>query len=240
MDSEATRGDRSQSGSRSSLGERVYRHLCNQIIEGNIRYGEILNIKLIARELDVSPTPAREAIKRLEMEGLVSIKPQSTCLVRIPTRKSILSALDMRELLEIHCIETVHAGIEPGKLKALQDCIRVMKGIVEGKDRPGRMKDYIQCDREFHTAICRLAENDFIDRAYRETSLHLNMGFIYDVAVPPDIEGTYRDHVELVEALARHSSRAVSAIREHLRRSRQNVYRGALFSSLEDRPLEAL
>ncbi len=127
MDSEATRGDRSQSGSRSSLGERVYRHLCNQIIEGNIRYGEILNIKLIARELDVSPTPAREAIKRLEMEGLVSIKPQSTCLVRIPTRKSILSALDMRELLEIHCIETVHAGIEPGKLKALQDCIRVMK-----------------------------------------------------------------------------------------------------------------
>ena len=111
-----------------------------------------------------------------------------------------------------------------------------MKDTVERKSQPPRMKDYIQQDREFHTALCRLAENDFIDRAYRETSLHLNMGFIYNVSIPPDIEGTYREHVELVQALAGHSRQAVSIIKAHLRRSRQNIYEGALFCSLQGLP----
>ncbi len=232
--SEETRAGRIRGDSRGSLGERVYRHLCDQIIEGNIGYGETLNIKLIARELDVSSTPAREAIKRLEMEGVVTIKPQSTCLVRIPTRKSILNALDMRELLEVYCVETVYPTVEPERLAALQEIIRSMERIVEKRGQPRQVRDYIKQDRAFHTELCRLAQNDFIDKAYRETSLHLNMGFIYNVAVPPDIEGTYRDHVQIAEALARHSNQAVITIREHLRRSRQNIFGGALFSSLRD------
>jgi DNA-binding GntR family transcriptional regulator len=220
-----------------SLAEQVYQSLCNRIIEGSINYGECLNIKLIAREMNVSPMPVREAIKRLEMEGLVIVKPRSTCLVRIPTRKSILSALDMRELLEIHCAEAIYPTVDAGRLKTLRGITQTMRESVEKANQPQVMKEYIKLDRQFHTELCSIAENDFIDKAYRETNLHLNMSFIYNVSIPPDVAGTYQAHVELVEALARNSKLAVSIIKKHLRRSRQNVLSGALFSSLQDAPL---
>lgn len=59
-----------------SLSEQVYQYLCLRIIEGSISYGEILNIKQIASTLSVSPMPVREAVKRLEHEGIVDrMKP---------------------------------------------------------------------------------------------------------------------------------------------------------------------
>ena len=59
------------------------------------------------------------------------------------------------------------------------------------------------------------------------------MQFIYDIAVPPDIERTYEDHLKLFEALSRRSERAVSLMKEHLRQSRKNVLEGRLFNSLQ-------
>ena len=69
-----------------------------------------------------------------------------------------------------------------------------------------------------------------IDKSYRETSLHLNMRHIYNLSIPPDIPRTFREHVELVEALAQNSRRAVTIIKRHLARSRRNVLQGALLA----------
>ena len=171
----------------------------------------------------------REALKRLEMEGVVTIKPRSVCRMRLPTRQSILSALEMRELLEIHCVETIYSAVDASRLRKLRRLIAVMKGIAEGR-RGRREWRYIAVDREFHTELCALAQNHYIDKSYRETSLHLNMRHIYNLSVPPDIRRTYREHAELVEALSRHSRQAVSIIKGHLARSRGHVLQGS-FSS---------
>jgi DNA-binding GntR family transcriptional regulator len=219
-----------------SLGEQIYNHLCNQIIEGAVNYGECLNIKLIAKELGVSPMPVREAIKRLETENMVFIKPRSTCLIQIPTKESILNALDMRELIEIHCVRTVYPGTTQAKLEPLASIIRRMGTIVKSGSNPEAVKEYIKCDRQFHIELCKLACNAFIDKFYREIGLHLNMNFIYDIAIPPDIIGTYHQHEDLVNLLARNSEESVSVIMKHLQRSRQNVLSGRLFSTLQNAP----
>jgi DNA-binding GntR family transcriptional regulator len=215
---------------KGTLAELAYRHLCNHIIEGSIGYGESLNIREIAAHLDMSSMPVREALKRLEMEGVVTIKPRSVCRVRIPTRQSILNALEMRELLEIHCVETVYPIVDAARLRRLRRLVAAMKGIVGEPPRPAEIRRYIAVDREFHTELCALAQNHSIDKSYRETSLHLNMRHIYNLSVPPDIRRTYREHAELVDALSRHSRQAVSIIKGHLVRSRRNVLQGS-FSS---------
>jgi DNA-binding GntR family transcriptional regulator len=217
-------------GGKGSLAEQAYRHLCNRIIDGSIDYGESLNIREIAARLHMSSMPVREALKRLEMEGVVTIKPRSVCRVRTPTRQSILSALEMRELLEIHCIETMYRVVDGARLRRLRRLVAVMKGIAGGAARPTEVRRYITVDREFHTALCAIAQNHYIDKSYRETSLHLNMRHIYNLSVPPDIQRTYREHARLVEALARHSRQAVSIIKGHLERSRGHVLQG-YFSS---------
>jgi len=213
-----------------SLAERAYRHLCNHIIEGSIDYGESLNIRQIAAHLDMSSMPVREALKRLEMEGVVTIKPRSVCRVRIPTRTSILNALEMRELLEIHCVETLYPAIEAARLRGLQRLIVTMRDIAANRSRSPWLRRYIAVDREFHTQLCAIAHNDYIDKSYRETSLHLNMRHIYNLSIPPDIPRTAREHAELVAALARNSRQAVTIIKRHLARSRRNVLEGSLFA----------
>jgi DNA-binding GntR family transcriptional regulator len=213
---------------KGSLAEQAYRHLCNRIIEGSIDYGESLNIREIAAALRMSSMPVREALKRLEIEGVVTIKPRSVCRVKIPTRQSILSALEMRELLEIHCVETHYPTVTPAELRNLRRVVETMKGIA--RERKPQVKRYIEVDREFHTQLCAIAGNGYIDKSYRETSLHLNMRHIYNLSVPPDIRRTYREHAELVDALSRHSREAVSIIKGHLARSRGHVLQGS-FSS---------
>ncbi|MFQ3621511.1 MAG: GntR family transcriptional regulator [Spirochaetales bacterium] len=213
-----------------SLGEQVYQYLCAQIIEGNLNYGEILSIKQIASNLKVSPMPVREAIKRLELEGVVTIHPRSRCEIKIPTKKSIQDALEMRELLETHCIESLFNKLNLSDLQPLYGILENMRTIVARGQGPEEVKEYIRWDREFHTELCRLTRNDYLIKFYKEISLHLNMNYIYNIAIPPNIATTLEHHSQIVEALARHSPDAIEIMKIHLERSKQNVLEGSRFA----------
>jgi DNA-binding GntR family transcriptional regulator len=216
-----------------SLSEQVYQYLCTRIIEGGINYGEILNIKQIASKLSVSSMPVREAVKRLEHEGIVRIKPRSTCLVREPTKASILNAIELREVLECFSVGKSLAATTGHSLQKLAAIVDRMRAVVDTKPTEQALRKYIGLDRQFHTEICRLAGNEYVNECYREVNLHLNMKFIYDIAVPPDILRTYQEHLRLFEALSRRSERSASLIRQHLKQSRTNVMEGRLFKSLK-------
>ena len=215
-----------------SLADQAYTHLSKRIIEGRIIYGDNLNIRLISKQLHMSSMPVREALKRLESEGIVTIKPRSICQVRVPTRQSILNAMQMRELLEVYCIETTYHGISTSDLKNLKRVLRNMKRVVDKKSSPMTIRQYATLDLEFHTQLCAVAQNDFIDKAYRETSMHLNMRYIYNIGIPPDLPQIYQEHIQLVEALSKKSPRAVPLIRRHLMSTRRDVLDGPLFTSL--------
>lgn len=226
-----------------SLSEQVYQYLCDQIIEGRIKYGDVLNIKQLAQQLKVSTMPVREAIKRLEMEGLVTIKPRSTCIITIPTKKDILETVEMRELLEVFCVEKVYASVDQDDLHPLHEIVERMEhvaplllqdGAHDSPRFPLLLSEYIQLEHLYHTQLCRLANNSLVDKFYREINLKLNMHFIYDIAAPPDVARTYRDHRALLEALEQHSGEAVTIIREHLEQSRENIIKGRGFAQLPD------
>jgi len=212
-----------------SLGAQVYDHLCDMIIDGNIDYGQTLNIKLLAEELHVSPMPVREALKRLEVEGLVVIKPRSMCILREPTAHSVMNAIAMREILEIYCVQNIYQDVDPGKLEILREKTEAMRSMLSAA--PFNLKGYIKSDGQFHTELCALAENDFIDKTYREVSLHLSMNHLYNMTIVPDTAQTFRDHTQLVEALSGHSAQAVEIIKRHLDQSRKNVLRGKMFAA---------
>src|SRR5512146_1548998 len=84
--------------------DRVYEYLLERIISGEIRYGDTISIKRVAAELSVSSMPVREAVKRLEFEGIVTIKPRSACRVRVPSRRMILEVYQLREALEGYAV----------------------------------------------------------------------------------------------------------------------------------------
>ena len=216
-----------------SLSDRVYEYLCNQIIEGNITYGERLNIKKTSEQLNVSVTPVRDALKKLEMENIVQIKPRSNCIVTVPTKKSILDAVAMRELLELHAVELIYQTIAQKELSPMGAIVSDMETITKGERTRDQIRQYIHLDQLFHTELCNLAGNEYLKKFYREVNLHLNMTFIYRIGTPPDIRESFRDHKHLVEKLAENSPESLVLLEEHLVRSRGHIIQGKLFQSLE-------
>jgi len=216
-----------------SLSDRVYEYLSNQIIEGNITYGERLNIKKLSEQLNMSAMPVRDALKKLEMENIVHIKPRSNCVVTVPTKKSILDAFAMRELLELHAVELIYQTITQRELSPIGAIVSDMDTISKGKRTRDQIRQYIHLDLLFHNEVCTLARNEYLQKFYREVNLHLTMTFIYRIGTPPDIGETFEDHKRIAEKLTENSSESLELLEAHLERSKSHIVNGELFHSLE-------
>ena len=214
-----------------SLAEQVYLYLCSSISSGRFKYGETISTKRLAEELHVSMMPIREALKRLELDGIVEIHPRSMCLIRTPTKKTILSAIAVRELVETYCVRFLYPSIEADKLERLRKLVDAMTAALA--EDPIDLKKYIKYDWQFHMELCDLAGNEFISKFYKELNIHLNMNFMYDIGIKPNVSQTFKDHIDLVEALGKHSATAVAIIEKHLKISRENIMRGEFFASHE-------
>lgn len=225
-----------ESGKRS-LSDQVYDWLSEQIIRGAIRYGDRLNIKAIASQLNVSTMPIRDALKRLEMEQIVIIKPRSTCYVRVPTKQMTLDAVSARRMLEIFAVQEVYARVAGAELAPLKAILGEMDKLVRrsaGERSRAVIEKYIELDHRFHSEICALSGNEYINRFYRETSMHLNMSFRYGVGVCHGLEATLSDHERILAHLVANSAEAVEALEAHLIQSRQNILNEPTFQLLED------
>jgi len=199
----------------SSLVDRVYEYLLDQIVTGAINYGDNISIKQIAAELNVSTMPVREAVKRLEFEQVVSIKPRSSCRVKKPSRKMIMEVYELREVLELYAVSKSLARVSPEALGRLRTIVDRMRALREDPDAAGREKRAIALDHEFHSALCALAGNDFLNAWYRQLSLHVNMTFIHERTYHTLEQQWPEVHAEILRCIEEEPSRAAEVLRRH-------------------------
>jgi DNA-binding GntR family transcriptional regulator len=199
----------------SSLVDRVYEYLLEQIVTGTIKYGDSISIKQIAAELNVSTMPVREAVKRLEFEQVVSIKPRSSCRVRKPSRKMINEVYELREVLELYAVSKSLSRVGPESLGQLHKRVDRMRALREEPDPAEREKIAIALDYEFHAQLCALAGNDFLSANFRQLSLHVNMTLIHEKTCHtlglqwPDV------HAEIPRCIEEEPSRAAEMLKRH-------------------------
>lgn len=199
----------------SSLVDRVYEYLLERIVSGAIKYGDSISIKEIAAELAVSTMPVREAVKRLEFEQVVSIKPRSSCRVRTPSRRMIREVYELREVLEMYALQKSAGRVKPEALARLQRIVDRMRALHAAPDGAEREKKAIALDREFHTELCALAGNDFLDGFYRQLSLHVNMTLIHEKTYK-SLQKDWPDvHAGILARLEKDPSRALEALQKH-------------------------
>ncbi len=187
----------------SSLVDKVYDYLLKRIIEGEVKYGETLNIKILADELQVSTMPVREALKRLEYERIIEIKPRSSCQIRIPTKPEIHDIYELREVLELFAIRKYKEHSDVSKLKRLREITEKMKEVDKESNEEVRTKAAISLDRQFHAEICKLADNNYLNGVYRHLNLHLNMTMIHEKSYNPLRQVYFQSHAEILKCLER-------------------------------------
>lgn len=222
----------------TSLSKQVYEYLADEIVRGTITYGQKLNIKRIAAYLHVSSMPIRDAIKRLEYEGIVVVSPRSHCYVRVPTKREALETIDARRMIELFALGCVWETVGAADLVPLRTILEAMRPIAlreaDSGSRGPAADDYIDLDRRFHTELCALAHNEAIGRFYRQIAMHLSMSFSYGIGVCHGVGTTFGEHEAIIGHLQANSRQAVQALEEHLLKSRRNIIQEPGFQSLPD------
>ena len=198
-----------------SLVDQVYEYLLDKIITNEISYGDNLNIKELSKTLGISTMPVREAIKRLEYDRVVEVKPRSKCQIRIPDKSEIKDIYELREELELFAIKKFLKSGSPDQVKSLEEITDRMKNTITIQSAEKRAQEAMILDYEFHAELCKLADNEYVNYYHRQLSLHLNMALIHGKSYHQLKDKYFTSHLKIVKALKKKSPEAISSMEEH-------------------------
>jgi len=138
-----------------SLRDAIFNQLRQDIITGDLKPGERLREIKLAEKMGASRTPIREAIRRLEMEGLVVMVPRHGATVAGITRKQLMDVLEIRRALEELAIELACSRMTVAQLNELKELERDIK---EQKDSTDSLA-LSDIDEKFHEKIYQATNN---------------------------------------------------------------------------------
>jgi DNA-binding GntR family transcriptional regulator len=151
---------------RLSLADGVYDELMTRLFDSSLEPGASLNIDALSREMDVSQTPIREALARLESTGLVTraaLKGYRVAPVLSP--KELADLLDARLVLEPENAGRAATRTTPVFLADLAASIEHLAAAPTGPTF-AEYHSYWEADERFHDLIARQADNVFLYRAF--------------------------------------------------------------------------
>ena len=137
------------------LRDVVFEHLRNSILKGELKPKERLMEVQLAQQLGVSRTPVREAIRKLELEGLVVMIARKGAYVADLSVKDILDVIEVRSVLEGLATSLAAERMTEEEIEELELISYNFKRSFENQDKVGM----IEKDMEFHDAILRASRN---------------------------------------------------------------------------------
>ncbi|NLG86579.1 MAG: GntR family transcriptional regulator, partial [Firmicutes bacterium] len=200
----------------TSLRERLYESLKEDILTNKFKPGEELQIEKLAEEFGVSSTPVREALVRLEGAGLVVLMPNRGAQVAPISLEDVKNVWEVRRLLEPHAAKVAAKQCEMAEINALYE--KMLK-IVNG---PVDFATYINSDLEIHELMFKHLSNTLLREILDRVDQHLMRirylaesnanGFKREV-----VEQVTKEHLSILDALKkRDTQKAAAATLEHL------------------------
>jgi DNA-binding GntR family transcriptional regulator len=205
---------------RSTLATDVYETIKGLLMDHLIAPGAKVNIDGLARELDVSPTPLREALARLESDGLVGKRPLSGYTVApLLTREEFEHLFEMRHLLEPAAAARAAQRATGAQREAV--LTESEAATVPGAEAGYRgFAEFSARDARFHDLIAEAAANDMLRDAITRLHSHLHLHRLY--FPHGQAVDTLDEHVRIARGISRGDARAAGkAMREHIARSRR-------------------
>jgi DNA-binding GntR family transcriptional regulator len=198
----------------------IYRHLRQQIAEGKIPPGSRLQEVDLAAAWKVSRTPVRDALRRLEVEGLV--RPAGPRGFDIPTRTraDLENLFDLQEALECLAVRRAAERATGPAVARLNELIKAHGAALQRRDLDG----VLAAHEELHRAIAAAAGNAFLAAAVDLVRTHLQPARTRTLRTRDRATQSFREMAKVTAAIrARDPARAEAAMREHLASVRADV-----------------
>jgi DNA-binding GntR family transcriptional regulator len=202
------------------LREQVYTSIKNAIISGEFEPNRRLIEEKLAEDMKTSRTPVREAIQKLEKEGLIYRLPRGGFAVKSVTEEEVEEIFGLRGILEGYAGFLATERIEQEELRSLDDIIGKEEECLQNMN----VEDFIRLDGEFHDVLYRAAKNnrlytllnDLRDYMYRYRVIILRYQRKYHLAV--------QDHKEMVVSMRAKNARQVEKlVRKHMTRGKDLI-----------------
>ena len=214
-----------------SIRRKVYNHLREQILSGQIAPQQRLIETKIAREIGTSRTPVREALHNLEVEGLIESIP------RVGYRVKFLNPTEVEEICAIRAtIEGLAAdwamNKAPGKLvtELKRNIAQSEKAIARGA-----VKDFVELDAQFHESIARLSGGQRLLELAQTLRRHMLRYRIESIYTLDNVRRAIDGHKGILRAIEKADRPEVGqAISVHLEQSKRDILRYAFKENIPE------
>jgi DNA-binding GntR family transcriptional regulator len=210
---------------RRALRDLVYDRIINLLMSGELEPSARLSIDTLARDLEVSPTPVREALANLERTGLVTREALKGYRVAAPLLpEQIAELFDARLVLETGSagLAERHADeLIPELRRAHQNHVEAAALVLDMHgDSPldvSVLHDYFDADWGFHRAILRRSGNRFLDQMSESLGSHLHRMRQSALQGKTDVDQAVHEHQAILEAFeSREPGAGAAAMSQHI------------------------
>lgn len=206
-----------------SLKEQVYSRIKEAIIKGDLLPGAPLIEVEIAREMNISRAPIREALNILEQDGFVVSIPRKGCNVSTISEKEIRESFEARLLMEPYAIRKTIDSIP------IEDIERVENQVIRLLEIPTDFELYIKADQELHALMHKYLANEYIrSMMLRVDTLSMRMRYseTYKEFNVDYVKAISQEHLAIIEGLKNKDiDQAVMAIEKHIVNGQERTLR---------------
>lgn len=214
-----------------SIREKAYVHIQRLVANGTLKAGSCVSELLVAKRLESSRAPIREAMNQLVAEGFLEQNPSGGMIVAQLKREDIVELYELREALEVFAVGKVARGPMPAtekqRLQSLVDEVwDLQKELGKSKQNAlnvKQMERFIACDLGFHALLMSMADNSRLQKVLSDTRLLISVFAIHREGHDrASLKSIYRFHQRILDAASsEQAAKAMSVLAEHIQESRR-------------------
>ncbi|MEY4763929.1 MAG: hypothetical protein RI907_602 [Pseudomonadota bacterium] len=205
--------------SAGTLAERVYAQIKQLIFDFVLLPGDRFSESELANRVQVSRTPLRQALQRLQREGFLLVFPKSGWQVAPLDFETFDQLYDLRVLLETHAVARLCEMEDRPVLQELADT-----WLIQPQERSMAFVTVDRLDEAFHAALVRAVGNAEMARVHADITERIRIIRRLDFTKTSRVEATYDEHARILRAITqRRTGEAQRLLRAHVEHSKLEV-----------------
>lgn len=207
-----------------SLRGRVFRRLRNDILSGVYKEHDELRETTIGEELGVSRTPVREALRQLELEGLVTIVPNKGAYVTGISQKDVHDIYKIRSMLEGMCARWATRYITPEQIGELEEVILLSEFHLKRKNEEKAVQ-VSELDGKFHKVLYEASNSRILEHVLSDFHKYVQMARTHSVESRERAEKSIEEHRAILEAIkGKDEDQAERLANAHVMKAMENLH----------------
>ena len=205
-----------------TMADQIADHIQRSIFEGNIFPGDRLIENEIAKQLDVSRTPTREAFRILASQGLVEITSNKGVRVTLITKSDLADLFEMRILLEKHCLRKFVDNVTGTEIRDLEKELQKMSRAVSDNDSSAYLKHSVN----FHAYFINKCQNKRLISFFKILKNNIHCAQIFYMRKAVARRDSVEEHRAIWQAIKTGGiEQAEAALSKHLENSHARMIR---------------